>query len=755
MMPVGLGLDEGPVGGYTLADDPSLMVQIGQEDLDRIDNELFEPLDTLDEDMREMCIDMINEKVRRILSVDPSKFKGGKLPFGLRADKDDSGLTLRIAQLEAELEQSKADLANSQEENRELLKQMEAARRALENIKAQKNQPQVAERPAKLEVHKEAPPSPISPGRGRGGSKPEEGPKGKTDEEVMKLIAEAKQELQKRIAELEKEAHQRELKLKEAMKKEEEAQKKAKEELDRANKAERALSKKEEENDGGKNENELEQLKQKLAKAQADLLEMSKKGAKKDPGRPSADFGGAEKAELEQKLEDAREKVQMMEKKTRTSYAAWQKGIAKYQALASVKDTDLKKKVEEMKNDELEKSGRALEDWGEEVFQYVKAAFKAAQAGKPVVQEARVESKEVVKEVVKADPEDAIEIKRLNARIGKQQEEISRLLITIDELRSRIESVKDIAVESPPEVAAGIQGAMKKAGLKEIMEAKAGPKLKGVFERLYQDAIQRIQRLGLIRERMLIANKAYSNIVNAIVSKGDKGMDPMSIPDLDRLSSTAEATLSGMWYNTDFLFRNTCDYAIAQGVESSLMKSQKLSLSEVIDASSNPDAIMPIDEDPNSPGYKARRRGSDRPTNRRGGERGKSTGHPGTTTGGDASHAFWDLPGGIKGPKSPRTLRKEQLSDPAPSSFASYIAALREARGDLRSDEWNRVQMQERIPKASKSDGIELLPKTLKASVSTGSRSLPILPKGRGILQAEPPRPLSAELEDVDTSRDF
>merc|ERR1719217_682414 len=147
---------------------------------------------------------------------------------------------------------------------------------------------------------------------------------------------------------------------------------------------------------------------------------------------------------------------------------------------------------------------------------------------------------------------------------------------------------------------------MKKAGLKEIMEAANVPKLKGVFERLYQDAIQRIQRLGLIRERMLIANKAYSNIVNAIVSKDEEAvLKPDAIPDLDRLSSTAAATLSGMWYHTDFLFRNTCEYAIAQGVESSIMKGQKVSLFEVIDAANTDrDGSMsrgPRDNDPNSP----------------------------------------------------------------------------------------------------------------------------------------------------------
>jgi len=286
---------------------------------------------------------------------------------------------------------------------------------------------------------------------------------------------------------------------------------------------------------------------------------------------------------------------------------------------------------------------------------------------------------------------------------------------------------------------------MKKAGLKEIMEAKNVPRLQSVFDRLYQDALQRIERLGLIRERMLIANKAYSNIVNALVSDQAEGIGPEQIPDLDRLSSTAAATLSGMWYHTEFLFRNTCEYAIAQGVESSIMKSQKYTLSEVMEAANTDDKISfdQGDDDPNSPNYKARRRGgsgsgNDRLPGRRGGDRpGKN--YPGAGAGGDG-RAFWSLPGGVgKGPKSPRMERKGCLSDPDPSTFSSYIAALREARGDLKSDEWNRVPLPERNPKLTRSsDAVEFHPKTLKASVSSGSRSLPILPKGRGILQQAP-----------------
>jgi len=338
--------------------------------------------------------------------------------------------------------------------------------------------------------------------------------------------------------------------------------------------------------------------------------------------------------------------------------------------------------------------------------------------------------------------------------LNKQQEEISRLLITIDELRSRIEMVREMQADGSmsPEAIVAVQGVMKKAGLKEIMEAANVPKLKGVFERLYQDAIQRIQRLGLIRERMLIANKAYSNIVNAIVCKAEENVEQPAVPDLDRLSSTAQATLSGMWYHTDFLFKNTCEYAIAQGVESSLMKSQKMSLSEVMEAQEaahlEADALFDLaadGDDPSSPNYKLRKRASARP-GRRGGERpsGPSNGKrsndfPGSTATGD-SHAFWSMPGGLdsKGAKkSPRSTRKENLADPEPSSFSSYIANLREARGDLGSDEWKRVPLPERIKKPAGPKDMgndqEFIPKTLKGAVSmTNSRSLPLLPKGRG-----------------------
>lgn len=466
-------------------------------------------------------------------------------------------------------------------------------------------------------------------------------------------------------------------------------------------------------------------------------------------------------AKHEETLQAARTVSAKQEKVIGESHLAFQRVLKKLTSVAGLSAT-AKKKAEELlgkgagkdesTEDALarhEQSVPALEEWGEEICSGVDSIMKqgellrqqsklaASNQPKVVVQEqapAEVPTP-VVQEVVRADPKDAQEIMRLNKRLNAQQDEISRLLITIDELRARIEQVQEIATESSPEVATAIKATMKRAGLKEIIEAKNVPQLKGVFERLYQDSIQRIQRLGIIRERMLIANKAYSNVVNNLVSKpSNAALNPETMPDLDRLSSTAAATLSGMWYNTEFLFRNTCEYAIAQGVESSIMKSQKVSLSEVMDAASvNKGGINePAYDDVNSPNYHARPRAGNRLPGRRGGDR-NSKDYPGATTTGDGN-AFWHpMPGGIDKPRSPRALRKERLADPEPSSFSSYVTAMREARGDLTPAEWPRCTLPER--KAPRGDGMEFAPKTLKASISGGSRSLPALPKGRGMFQ--------------------
>lgn len=466
-------------------------------------------------------------------------------------------------------------------------------------------------------------------------------------------------------------------------------------------------------------------------------------------------------AKHEENLQVARSTTAKHEQVIGESQLAFQRALKKIAAVAAFSAKG-SKAVDEFLSDEqgkdqdpddvrarYAKALPALEQWGEEICQSVDGIVKQGEELRKQASEANVVKETppkapappvelplpVIQEVVKADPKDAQEILRLNKRLNSQQDEIARLLITIDELRARIESVREIASESSPDVASVIQGTMKKAGLREIIEAKNVPQLTGVFQRLWEDGLQRNERLGLIQERMLIANKAYSSAVHALISKASEGaLDLDALPDLDRLSSTAAATLAGMCYNTEFLFRNTCEYAIAQGVESSVMKTQRLSLDEVLDSAHAVGANEFADEDPNSPNYRARRRAGDRLPGRRGGDRIAKEYLAATTTAstGDG-RAFWHLPGGTEKSNSPRAHRRDRLADPDPSSFSSYVASVREARGELSPADWPRCTLPER--KVRKGDSVEFAPKTLKASISGGSRSLPALPKGRSIFQ--------------------
>jgi len=327
------------------------------------------------------------------------------------------------------------------------------------------------------------------------------------------------------------------------------------------------------------------------------------------------------------------------------------------------------------------------------------------------------------------------QVQNLKNRLKAQQDEISKLLLTIDELRGRIEKIKEFAGEDP-EVSKKLGNIMDRVGLKDMMDVGtgpgSGPKLKGVFERLYQDAIQRIQRLGLIRERMVLANHAYDAVVVAMQG----GAPPRNMaevtsgaPDLARLNATAGASLRGMWYHTDFLFQNACDYAMAQGVEASAMKGTgHASLEELMDD----DELCEME----SPDLS--RRPGNRPGVRRGG---RPKPLPGAYGGGNDSKAFWQMPAGLNGSMSPRQMRKLNIRDPVNTSFTSYVAAIREARGDIRPDEWPNCER--RRPKKGERDpdrigslvnlpgkGVSNSPKGM-----SNSQSLPSLPANRSLMQ--------------------
>ncbi|CAL1156888.1 unnamed protein product [Cladocopium goreaui] len=146
----------------------------------------------------------------------------------------------------------------------------------------------------------------------------------------------------------------------------------------------------------------------------------------------------------------------------------------------------------------MKDSSPKFEVWVSEAMKKYEASFPKTEVSK----EATPEPKEKAKEVVyKGDPKEISHLKQVTQR---QQEEISRLLLTIDELRKRLENIRVVSMDAGPGVASSVDNIMEKVGLKDIMDPsftagipRAPPVLKGVFERLYSDAIQRIQRRQL------------------------------------------------------------------------------------------------------------------------------------------------------------------------------------------------------------------------------------------------------------------
>jgi hypothetical protein len=265
-----------------------------------------------------------------------------------------------------------------------------------------------------------------------------------------------------------------------------------------------------------------------------------------------------------------------------------------------------------------------------------------------------------------------------------------------------------------------------------MIEAGTVPELKGVFQRLYEDAIQRIQRYTLIREQVDAATRAYSDLVNSPknIPMSDTA-NPMT--PLDQLSVTASATLQGMWYPGERSWKKACEWAIAEAMEAHVSKQATGTVDDLMEhAAAGAAAEEPVandgDQEEILPNQLAA--GLPRRTAGRRGPRGypgawsPSQGEKGTA---DNGRSFWHpLPGGL-GPEtfSPRKLRKAAVTDPEPSAFTNYVAQLRAARGDLGSAEWPRLTTANGGRRGSGESDDSML---------AASRSLPALPKGRGML---------------------
>ncbi|CAJ1348745.1 unnamed protein product, partial [Effrenium voratum] len=345
-----------------------------------------------------------------------------------------------------------------------------------------------------------------------------------------------------------------------------------------------------------------------------------------------------------------------------------------------------------------------FEVWVSEALNKYKASFPTEKAKPPTppTEEPKEmpEPQEKEKEVVyKGDPKEILHLKQVTQR---QQEEISKLLLTIDELRKRLENIRVVSLDAGPGVASAVDNVMDRVGLKDIMDPgftgglpRNPPVLKGVFERLYSDAIQRIQRYSLIRQQMLLANKAYASVVDAITD-----LEEPNIPDFDGLNDTTDTTIRGMWYQTEYLFRRACEYAMSQGVEASLVKGQQTLISEF--EGLDPEKISQLEE----------KAGLSLPRKERLPRRER-----------------------VRQVKEERGLPGKARKDDQPSPFSCYMAALREVGNE------SKESPEEKTERRKSND---LNPKTLKAACDRSggpllstSHSLPALPKGRSMLQAD------------------
>eukprot|EP00929_Paragymnodinium_shiwhaense_P120259 TRINITY_DN92189_c0_g1_i1.p1 TRINITY_DN92189_c0_g1~~TRINITY_DN92189_c0_g1_i1.p1 ORF type:complete len:1429 (-),score=418.90 TRINITY_DN92189_c0_g1_i1:335-4621(-) len=835
-------------GNVPLWEDDTLALAIGEEEIKAIDNELFEPLNSWDPDTRELLIDCVNEKVRRILAMDPKSYEGLP-PFGLRLGNDEGGgKDTVLKELQSQVFMLKEKVEELQQENDGL--RDELGRAGNRDDRPRRPPPMQAPSAASLKRDKEpeeaAIPASTASRRERskdfdwnefaGGSDDEKKPSEDMVPvtQVQKMIKNAVQPVKDQLADVERKLYDAEKEAKAAQ------DALAKAQADGEPQQKRKASKeaptptasptadrrckscgadlacpschgdqfgaggvKRRGPKGEPVEKEEKAGKPKKAKADDDGGGGKKKGggragrvdddgdepveAPREDGSPSAGGDdGQPEAVKDEDLSglDLEEQVRQLTKKianTRNTVMSYEKILFKVCSQINrtlslkptqagmVKVQDLLGKLGMGKEDEPEKFVQALngfEQWASVVIQAVKdlassdklaetvAATSAIAAPPPTQPQAEVrprggfapppqpvaaEKPQAAAPVAEAPAGDSAaekaltkEVLALTETVAAQQNEISKLLLLVDEMRDRMEKIQDMAGTLGGDATKSVQSIMERVGLKEMMQASSPPKLKGVFQRLYQDAVQRIQRLGLIQERMIMANHAYSTVIDAM-SDGSE-LDPSQVlnssPDLQRLNKTAGAALQGMWYHTDFLFRHACDYAMRQGVEAcqSVPPTQTASMLE--------DGEQLILND--SPDAAAGRR-PDRLPGRRG-DRPPKKHLPGAVGHGNDAKAFWHpMPGGISGARSPRSLRKQSLQDATHTSFTAYVAAVKDARGELRHDEWpncprarpasgdRRQKDSALVRDGGKLDSMLGMPGKGKGFAS--SQSLPALPK--------------------------
>jgi len=148
----------------------------------------------------------------------------------------------------------------------------------------------------------------------------------------------------------------------------------------------------------------------------------------------------------------------------------------------------------------------------------------------------------------------------------------------IEELRLRLAQMKRFLEDKGGLAADELEKALEEVGLKDLIEAKHG-NLTNVYERLYQDSLQRMQRLALTLEQKLEASKMYYETVASV--KKETGLpSPATVP-LERLTETALTAIHGMFYHYEILFRRVCERAAADGLRNAAIENYRLALSDI------------------------------------------------------------------------------------------------------------------------------------------------------------------------------
>mmetsp|Transcript_92061 Transcript_92061/g.143573 ORF Transcript_92061/g.143573 Transcript_92061/m.143573 type:complete len:1205 (-) Transcript_92061:119-3733(-) len=535
-------------------------VELDPEKLDTMDNEVFEPLSCFDDDLKKLLIDVVDEKVKRILLLDPEKFDG-RLPYGIKPITSDNEL---IKQLKEENEDLKSNNSALEEEIKRMKATIEQLRKTMQEMRE-------AKRAGSLSNLQES------------ALETDTCEFGKTwaDEDVQAAIAAALAKLSeehlKQVAQLQDLLNKANSDLDAALKEAALANKRA---ADLQAQLDASLI-------------EIERLKKELER----LGENARRSGDVTHGEAGEKMITPEKAvgkisekvvkEVDREAAVSLHRMQVMthmllktvgeltKSKHATKHSSTIEDIIgksqdlNFKAIAGGARDKLFRSDEDVKPHQ--RIVDVFADWCQDIVASV-SEYKNLAPG-PIIDPTQHGLKD---DVDTASLDQQMEIDRLRKTCREQQEEISRLLLMIEELRLRLAQMQQLLEEKGGPVADELEKALVEVGLKDLIDAKQG-NLKNVYERLYQDALQRMQRLALTLEQKAEASKMYYQNV-----KKETGfsMNLESLP-LQRLTEAALAAIHGMFYHYDILFRRVCERAAADGLRNAAIENYRLALSDI------------------------------------------------------------------------------------------------------------------------------------------------------------------------------